>query len=803
MLPQVRRVARRLLSAPTFTIVAVLTLALGIGADTAIFSVVDGVLLRSLPFEDADQLLFLTRPGAMESDLSIPDGADLRMQETVLQDVALYLPFWAFDLTGSGEPERVAASVVEPEYFRVLETTPLYGRVLATSDDVEGSERVAVVSEPFWRGRLGADPAVVGSPLRLGGEVFTVVGVMPAEFDFLQAGTDMWLTVADATPMFLESRGSNNFEAIARVDPGVSVAAASAEIETITTRLADAYPDTNQGKIVHGIPLRDRVVGPARTALWVLFGAVGLVLLITCANVANLLLVRASAGEREVAVRMALGGSRWRVAGSALGEAVLLSLAGGALGTLLAWWGARALIALAPAGLPRVDQIGIHPGVLLFTAGLCVATALVFGWVPALHAMRRDPADLLARGGGRGAAGRSGRTLSALVVAEVALAALLLVGSTLLLRSFQSLRHVELGFEPAHVITANLVLPESRYGDTELQDAAFDRILETLESSPGVERAAFILGAPLTAYGSIGNSIAFDDRPPPEPGNRPSARIRLVLGDYFRTMEVPVRRGRAFEETDDAEAPRVAIVNETFARRYWPDEDPVGKRVAALYTPEPEWMTVVGVVADVKQNTLSGPDDYTIYVPYPQRQMAWGRFGTLVARGPGDDATLTRAVKDAVWSVDPAVPFDQIAPLDRLVSDSIAPQRFTSTLVALFAALALVIAVQGLYGILSYAVVQRRGEIGVRMALGARSTDVLKLIVGRGLWLSTIGLVIGIVGSLGLTGLIQSLLFGVEPSDPLTYAVVALVLATTALVASAAPAVRASRVDPARTLRRE
>jgi len=803
MFRSIMRAARRLRSAPAFSLVALLTLTLGIGASTAIFSVVNGVLLKPLPFPDSENLVFLARGASTEGDISVPDAVDLREQSTLLSGIAAFLPFTAFDVTGNGEPERASGSAVESRYFQALGMQPLYGRTLLPEDDLPGGERVVVLSEGFWQRKFGGDPAIVGRPIQLTDEPYTVVGVMPADFDYLRAGTDVWVPIAVAVPWALEERGTNNLEAIGRLAPGATLEAASREVESISTRLAEAYPDTNQGKVLGATRLRDRVVGTSRAVIWLIFGAVVLVLLIACVNVANLFLVRSTAREREVAVRMALGGSRLRVAASALGEAAVLALVGGVLGTFLAVWGTQSLLALAPEGLPRLDAVSIDRAVLFFTLGVCALTALLFGWVPALNDMRRDPAELLSRGGGRGSAGRDRRLLGGFVIAEVALAAVLLVGSGLLVRSFLSLRDLDLGYDPGSVITANFVLPEARYSERAVQDAAMERIVETLASSPGVERAAFLLGAPMVGYGEIGSSVEFDDRPPAEPGQRPSARLRLVVGEYFETLDVPILQGRRFTDADDADAERVAIVNESFAGQYWPNESPIGKRVATLMTGTPNWMTVVGVAGDVEQNTVSGGDPRTIYLPYAQREMPWARFGTLLARGSVDPGTLTRAVKAALWSVDPTVPFDQIAPLTDLVEDSIAPQRFSATLVLLFAVLALLIAMQGLYGVLAYTVALRRGEIGVRVALGASSIDVLGLVIRTGLGLVAIGLVLGLGGALAATRLIAGLLFGVTAFDPLTYGVVGGSLLITAIVASCIPAYQAARFDPAHALREE
>ncbi len=799
-----RHAGRRLARAPAFTVLTVLTLALGIGANSAIFSVVNGVVLSALPFPDSERLVFLPRQGDTEADVAIPDGRDLRAQTRSFDELALFIPYWAFDLTGGGEPERVIGSVVEPDYFRVLQTRPLLGRVLTDADNIEGGTAVAVISEGFWRRRFGEDPATVGRSVSLSDVPYTIVGIMPSEFDLFTIGTDVWVPVAVATPWALAERGTNNFEAIARLKAGVDLRGSQADITAVSERLAAEYPDTNQAKLLEVVPLRDFITRNARPILWIIFAAVALVLLIACVNVASLILVRATAREAEVAVRMAMGGSRARIAWSTMGEAILLALAGGALGVLVAVWGTDFLVAVGPEGLPRAGEIGLDRNVLGFTLALSLATALLFGFAPAAQAVRRDPAELLNRSGTRSSAGRGRlRFLNGFVISEMALALVLLIGAGLLVRSFLALRSVELGYQPERIITASLVLPESRYGDPEVQDVAFARMVEQLESEPGVEKGAFIIGAPLTGFGQIGNSLAFDDRPPPAPGERPGARIRPVVGDYFATMGVSILRGRAFTPDDRGDALPVAIVNESFAAEFWPDQDPIGKRVATLLTDEPHWLTVVGVAADVRQNSLAGPDVSTLYIPYPQRQMEWARFGTLVARGRGDPAALTDAIKRAVWAVDPTLPFDQIAAMDELISDSVAPQRFTAALLAAFAVIALLIAIQGIYGVLSYSVAQRRAEIGIRMALGASAPDVLRLVLRRGLVLSAIGLAIGLAVAVGLTRLLRGLLFEVTPLDPATYLLVSVTLVGTALLACAVPARRATRVDPLQTLRHE
>ena len=799
-----RYAIRQLIRHPGFTAIAVLTLGLGIGANTALFSVVDGVLLEPLPFPQSDRLVALTRPTGGEADMSVPDAVDLREATSAFDEIAPYLAPWNFDLTGEGPPEQLTGAVVGPEYFRALGVRPLLGRTITPADDRRGGERVAVISEGFWRRRLGADPAVVGRTITLSDHPLTIIGVAPDRFDFLQAGLEVWVPIAVEAPWTLDNRGTNNYEAIARLEADATLDQANSELKTVSERLAGEYPNTNQGKVLTAVRLRDFLVGDVRPALILLLAAVGLVLLIACVNLANLLLVRSARREHEIAICLTLGGDRARVARGLLIESLVVAVAGAALGILIASLGTDVLVRLAPAGLPRIEEIGLNGRALGFTAGLSLLTGLLFGLVPAMHIAHGAPSTLLRGGGLRASAGRERRRLlNVFVVSQVALAFVLLVGAGLLIRSFRALRHIDLGFEPRHLVLANLVLPESRYGEPDRQTAAFRSMVESLEEEPGVERAAFVIGAPLLGM-AIGHAVLFDDRPPPEPGQQAGARNRPVIGDYFRTMGIPILRGRGLDWHDDANAPRVAVVNEIFANQYWPDGSPIGKRIAwQLEGQKPSWMTVVGVASDVTTFSMRLGDGPTVYTSYLQREEDWQRFGTIVARTRTDPAEMATVVRDAVWSVDPDVPVATVATGEQLIRGALARDRFDSRLVAVFGLVALLIAVQGIYGVLSYAVTQRRNEIGVRIALGAQRRHVLRTVLRTGAILTLTGLTLGAVVALLLSRFLSDLLFGVQPTDAISFLAVAATVGVTALLAAYLPALRATRVDPVQALRYE
>ncbi|HYK42925.1 MAG TPA: ABC transporter permease [Thermoanaerobaculia bacterium] len=784
---------------PGFAALAIATLALGIGANTAIFSVVNGVLFRPIPLPRGDRLAYFTRDG----DVSVPDGVDWRARSKSFESISLFLRQWAFDWTGKNEPERLLGVVADGHFFGTLGVRAQAGRLYGPSDDLPGAARVAVLSDGFWKRRFGGDPGVVGRTLTLSDHPVTVIGVAPAEADFLQDGVELWVPPAAETPWALDERGTNNFDAIGRMRPGVRIQTAAAEIVAITTDLSRTYPKTNAHKIVRPLLLKDFLVRSVRPLLLVLLAAVGLVLLLASANLASLLLARASMRGAEMGVRLALGAGRGRIVRQLVTEGLLLSTAGAAAGVGLAALGKEALLSLAPAALPRGSEIGLDPNVLGFALLLALVTGVAFGLVPALSLGRTDAASAL-RGGEKGAAGAAGRhrALGIVAAAEVGLAFLLLIGSGLLLASFARLSKVPLGFEADHVLVASLVLPESRYSTREPQSRAFTAIVDRLRRLPGVAHAGSIIGAPLER-GGIGGRIRIEGRPEWRANERRSARSRPVTGDYFQAMRLPVLQGRPITDADRETTQPVAVVNEAFVRQFFPNESPLGHRIEWEDWGKGRWMTIVGIAADAKRLDLSEPDEESIYSPYVQRVPDWQRFGTLVLRTSGDPAVYAQKVREAVWSFDPTLTVSGFATMEERKAASLASRRFSSTLLTIFGGSALLLAIQGIVGVLSYSVAQKRREIGIRIALGASPEDIFGSVLRRALRLTIAGLALGLLGALGATRLLAALLYGVGASDPKTYAIAAAVVLATALAACAVPARRAMRVDPMVAIRAE
>jgi putative ABC transport system permease protein len=799
LIQDLRHAARLLRKSPVFTAAALLTMALGIGANTAIFSVVNAVLLRPLPFPEPDRLVFITREG----DVSILDGIDWRAQSRTHEEIALFLRSWAFDLSGDGEPERLRGSVVEPDYFRVLRMPPLLGRVLGPEDNRPGVAQVAVLSEGFWTRRFGGDRSVLGRTVVLSDVPTTIVGVMPAAFDLLDDQIDLWVPVASATPAFLGERGTNNFDAIGRLRPGVTVEEGRAEMVAISQRLEQAYPDSNRRKIVEPMALLEFLVGDVRRSLWVLLAAVGVVMLVGSVNLAGLLLARSSARGGEFALRTAVGASAGRLVRQLLAEGLLLAALGGAAGVLAAAWGRELLVAAAPETLVRLRDVPLDAQVLGFGLASSLLAGILLSLVPAVQVLRSDAGGFLKGAGKSTAAAGRHRALAGLVTAELAFACVLLVGGGLLGRTFLRLQRVPLGFDGQGVLTADVVLPESRYASRALQTQAFGGMLERASAIPGVASAAYVITPPLSPRGGIGSPILFGEPPDQMPMVDPGARVRLVYGDYFATLGLPIVRGRSFTPDDHAGATRVAIVNERFAREFWPGKSPLGQRLSFKWEKEPRWMTIVGVSGNVKGTRLTDADPRTVYTPYVQRSTDWQRWGTLVLRGTVDPHTLVRPLKQAVWSVDPTLTLDQVQTIEERRALQTAQQRFNALAVAAFAAVALLVALQGIYALLAYAVEERRREFGVRIALGATTADVLRLVLRRGLLLTGAGLLAGLLLAVALGRTLGSLLFEVGPRDPATFAAVAAMLGLTALLACALPAWRAARVDPITALRTE
>jgi putative ABC transport system permease protein len=792
---------------PGFAAAAVLALALGIGANSAIFSVVNAVLLRSLPYEEPNQLLIVQSTRRQDSgrsgSSSYPDFADWKGQNQVFDEMAAFRSK-GLTLTGAGEPERLQGARVSASFFPLLGVKTSLGRTFLPEEDKPKAERVVVISHGLWQRRFGGDANIIGQSLTLDAQSYTVVGVLAAGFDFPIEieKADVWSPLA-LDGQLLEQRGAHFLKVIARLKPGVSPQTAQAEITTIASRLEQQYPEDDTDRIVTLYSLYDHLVGGIRPALLVLLGAVGFVLLIACSNVANLLLARAAARQKEIAIRMALGASRGRIVRQLITESLILAFIGGGAGLLLALWGVESLIALSPANLPRLSGIGVDGWVLGFTLLISVMTGIIFGLAPALKASRPDLNDALKEGGRGSTEGFSGRRLrNLLVVSEMALALVLLISAGLLIRSFLQLQQVNAGFDPANVLTMSVQLPESKYEQGVQVSAFFEQTLERIAALPGVESAGGITTLPLSGN-SMRTTFTVQNRPAPVPGQEPLAQLRAVTPGYFRTLRIPLLRGEEFTENYKKDRPGRIIINDTMARRFFPDEDPIGLRLSiglGIDDNDPTAWEIIGIVGDVRHASLDAEPIPEMYVPHSQQ--SWP-FLTLVVRSSSDPMALAGPVRSQILALDNDQPVSGIRSMEGMVSASIAQPRFYLLLLSIFAALALVLATVGIYGVLSYSVTQRMHEIGIRMALGAKQSDVIKLVVGQGMMLALVGVAIGLVSAFVFTRLMSSMLYGVSATDPVTFAALALLLTAVALLASYIPARRATKVDPMIALRYE
>jgi putative ABC transport system permease protein len=799
----VRYGARMLTRSPGFTTVAVLTLALGIGANTAIFSVINAVLLRALPYEEADRLVFLTEWSQQvpEMSFSVANFKDVRDQSTSFESLVAYNGTGFILNTEGAEAERLAGRQATSGLFPTLRKVPVLGRGFTADDDKPGAEPVAILSEGYWERRFGRDPGMVGRHLVLSGESFTVVGIMPKTVH------GSWKTIDVYTPLLRledkiggeKNRGNHpGIYVIGRLKPGITVERARTDVKGIAARLAEQHPDSSARQSMTLETLHQSYVGDLRPALMLILGAVAFVLLIACGNVANLLLSRAAGRQKEIAVRRALGAPRARIFRQLLTESVLLAALGAIFGTLLAFWGVRGLVASLPANVPRVDEIRVDGVVLAFTGALAVFTGLLFGIAPAWKISSGGVQGAL-REEGRGTVGPAHHRLrNALVVTEIALALILLVGAGLLLRSFVRVLAADAGFRAEGVLTANLPLPMTRFPE-EAQRAAFVRaVVERMKAIPGVEVAS--AGIPL--LGGWQSSFTLEGRPEPPAGQLPSADITRVTPDYFKAMGVRVQEGRVFTDHDTADAPPVAMVDETFVRAHFPQGDALGKRFRfGRSSPEDKdvkWMEIVGVVSHVKNYGVDQESRVEIYLPYFQSPVT---NATLLVRSSTDPAALAASVRQAVKAVDPEVPVYSVRTLAEIVSDRTAQRRLAVMLITVFAAVALLLAAVGIYGVMSYAVAQRTQEIGIRMALGAERRDILRMVLRHGSLMAAAGIGLGLAVALGLARLITSLLFQVSATDPPTFSVVPVVLIAVALLACYIPARRATRVDPLVALR--
>jgi putative ABC transport system permease protein len=782
---------RSWLRRPAFLALAVLTVALGVGANTALFSVLDAVLLRPFPYPEPERLV------ALRSNQSVLELDDIRAASASVESIGGITPM-GLDLVTSGEPRRVNAGLVDAGLFDVLGAVPERGRLFTRAEDVVGGPPLVVLSHAFWK-QLGGSGDLVGRTLSLSGRGYTVIGVMPPGFAAPRLAPDLWVSVRVAYEVAAVHRGVHFLRTYARLRSGASRAALQAEMEALDARLAAEYPGESRARHSVVTPLREQVTGGARPTLLLLFGAVSLVLLVAGANLANLLLARAVQRTAETTIRSALGAGRWRLMRPLLVEGACLSLLGGAAGVVLAWWGVPALLALAPTTLPRADTVRVDLGVLGYGLAVALVIGVVFAAAPAWLASHTDLAAALRERGRSVLPGRR-RLPRALIAAEVALSVVLLVGAGLLLRTLAALSRVDPGFETHGVVTARLELPESRYPAIPAQTAYRDQVVAALSALPGVE-AALVSEPPLSGQwlthnlGIEGVSVA--------EGDEPETVARSVSGDYFGTMRIPVLRGRALGAADRAETAPVVVVNEAFVRERLGGREAVGTRICWARAEPRVWMTIVGVVGDVRHFGLEAGDEPAVYMPYSQSRQPWKRWQYAVVRGVSGSLPQVAEVKRAIWSVDPAIPITDVRTEEELASAATAGQRFQAVLLGIFGGLAMVLAAAGIFGVASQTVASRTGEVGIRLALGARPGRAAGQVVWDVVRACLFGAAAGLVASLAAARLLRATLFGVSPADPVTLAVVALTAVSAAVIASGLPALRAASVDPMQALRYE
>ncbi|HZS56100.1 MAG TPA: ABC transporter permease [Bryobacteraceae bacterium] len=800
---------RNLLRTPGFTFIAVIALALGIGANGAIFSVVNAVLLRPLAYKDADRLVTVLHRGA--GPVATANYIDWRNQSHSFEAMGA-ADYWTANLTSSsGNPaEHLYALKVTQNLLPLLGVQPLFGRLFVPGEDQQGADHEVILSYRLWQRRFNRDSNILGTPITLNGEAYTVVGVMPPSFQFAPFwATHAELWVPDAFGLSIHNRDDKHLRVFARLKSGITLTQARADVAALTARLDKEYPATNRGVVV--TPLKENVVGKIETPLLLLLGAVGFVLLIACANVAHMLLARTSDRQKEIAVRTALGAGRTRVVTQFLTENLVLAMTGAFLGLLIAFGGTKALIVLSPAYIPRVETIAIDFRVLLFLLFIAVLTALSFGLIPALHAAAGNLSDALKEGGRGDSEGlHRTRLRSFLVASEFALAFVLLIGTGLMIRSFFALESIDPGFNAHNVISMIVSVAGTKEADLSHRTIFYGQLLQKIRSLPGVDSAGAINHLPL-AGDLWGQSFRIEGRPAPRPGESPAAIYRIVMPGYFETMRLPLRRGRAITDRDDAREPGVVIVNERAAREYWPREDPIGKRITLDNDKngQPVWLTVVGVAANAKQSDWAAVPDPEIYLAALQNAAFLGDVGshiayiTLVVRGDENPAGLASAVKQVVWSFDRNLAISDVVTMDRVIADANSQTRFEMLLLGAFGTVALVLAAIGIYGVMNYSVSRRTREIGIRISLGASRFDVLRIVTQHAMLQAVVGAAIGLTGAVMLSKLMTRMLFGVQPTDPYTFAGVAVVLGFAAIVATYIPARRATRIEPMTALRNE
>ena len=792
-----------------FTVVAVFTLALGIGANTAIFSVVNELLLRPMAYRDADKIVMVwevTPEGRHQNTTSRGNFKSWRQQATSFEDLSAFTD-QRLNLTGEGEPEELSVQFATPELFKILGVEPVLGRPLMP-EDAEAKSPIAVLSYGLWQRRFGGRSDIVGQSITLNGVPNTVVGVMPANFQFhikQRSGTGRPPELWSVLPMPSGPGAADHgrfLSVVARLKQGVSVEQANAEMRTIATRLSAEAPQYNLNYSSEVLPLREQFFGNVRRALWLLLGAVGFVLLIACANVANLLLSLATSREKEIALRAALGARRLRIVRQLLTESLMLAILSSLMGLGIAWLGIKALIAISPKDLVSLQNTNLNWTVLLWTLGVSVLTGIVFGLAPALHVTRLDLNDALKEGGkgDTGQASGSRKLRSLLVVSEIALAVVLLASAGLLVKSFMRLQEVDRGFNSANVMTMVVRLPEARYKDDPQVVGFFRAALDHINTLPGVQSAGVINFLPF--YGGLGSATGFTiaGRPAPAPGQEPTTDVRVADPGYFKALEVPLLRGRQLNDTENTEAKHVVLINEALARKYFAGEDPIGKRIDVAMFDAPNPTEIIGVVGNVRYENLIDGFEPAVYFPHPE--LAYS-FMTFVVRTDGDPLAIAPALQREIRSLDPNQPVSDVRTMDQVMSDTFSRARFNTVLLALFAGLATLLSAVGIFGVMNYSVALRTHEIGLRVAVGAQPRQVLLLILRQGLLLTIVGVVVGLVAAFALTRLLSGLLFGVAAVDPATFATISIVLVTVSLLACYLPARRAMKIDPLVALRSE
>jgi len=792
----------------SFTLIALVTLALGIGANTAIFSVINALVLNPPRMIEAERVAAIWRSAKdkqVEGYVSYLELQDWQIQNTTFESIAGYKPN-GFVLLNEDRAERLPGMRVTANFLSLLKVNPIRGRDFQVDEEKRRAQPVVIISNNFWQMRMGGSEDALGRQLSLNGKPFTIIGILPPDFEFPLAPKqiDLITTIAEEDSN-LDERGAQVLRVVGRLRPGVPFAEAQTDLTNIAASLEARYPNYNRNTTAYLRPVDEQVVGTeVRRALWVLLGAVGFLLLIACTNVTNLLLAQATSRERELALRVALGAGRWRIARQLLTESLLLALLAGAGGLLIAVWGLGAIRYYGANQVPRLDEVQIDSRVLGFTIAVAALTAVVFSVLPVFKAARPDINEVLKAGAKSATSGGAVRRWrDVLVVIEVALGLVLLVGAALMMRSFGVLVNVNPGFDPSNVLTGRISLIRPVYENTEERVRYVNQTLERLKALPGVESAAFIAPMPFSG-GNVGSDFRIDGRPKPEPGQEPFANVRSATSEYFRAMRIPLRKGRYFTEDDRRGAIGVAIINETLAARYFADEEPIGKYVSSIGANQndgdPTRYEVVGVIGDIHHSSLTKAASPEIYLPFQQNSWSWGNF---FVRTTNDPATLARSFSEAVRAEDKTVVTANVQPLSQAISDTLAQARFYTLLFATFGLIGLVLTITGIYGVLSYTVSQQTQEIGIRMALGARAADVVRMVVARGLTMTLIGAGSGLIGAFALTRLMETLLFGISASDPLTFAGVATILTAVATLACYIPARRAARVDPLVALRYE